>query len=323
MYCPVSVMKLRHSKQSSDEIEPSAEGISEPASSGGADWKCPSCGAMNEDFRKFCDGCGDKRPGVAVASKGISMDEILGTSSSASASSDDDSSTFEDNSSKRAKGKKNKKNKKSDEDDDTREPERLAPAQAEAEPFQSSTAATGDFESKPSDDFGASPSFVVSGPEPSPSSDDSSSPSSASTFYDSSSSSSASSFSSYEPTPAPSPTSSSSTTGSDQRYYLVFVNTPASSLIKTRVAIEFGDFPTVSIGRSPENVIVIPDPEVSRKHASLSFDGNRLVLKDLGSSNGSFIYNGKDFQRVSDSVEVRPNTVLKFGTGTIVKLVSE
>jgi len=26
---------------------------------------------------------------------------------------------------------------------------------------------------------------------------------------------------------------------------------------------------------------------------------------------------------VSDSVEVRPNTVLKFGTGTIVKLVSE
>jgi len=48
-----------------------------------------------------------------------------------------------------------------------------------------------------------------------------------------------------------------------------------------------------------------------------------MVLKDLGSSNGSFIYNGKEFERVSDSVEVRPNTVLKFGTGTIVKLVSE
>ena len=110
---------------------------------------------------------------------------------------------------------------------------------------------------------------------------------------------------------------------SSQRYYMVFVNTPAASLIKTKVAIEFDDFPTVSIGRSPENVIVIPDPEVSRKHASLHFDGSKMVLKDLGSSNGSFIYNGKEFERVSDSVEVRPNTVLKFGTGTIVKLVSE
>lgn len=103
----------------------------------------------------------------------------------------------------------------------------------------------------------------------------------------------------------------------------MFVSTPAASLIKTRVSIEFDDFPTVSIGRSPENVVVIPDPEVSRKHASLNFDGRKITLKDLGSSNGSFVYNGREFERVSDSVEVRPNTVLKFGTGTIVKLVSE
>jgi pSer/pThr/pTyr-binding forkhead associated (FHA) protein len=47
------------------------------------------------------------------------------------------------------------------------------------------------------------------------------------------------------------------------------------------------------------------------------------MLKDLGSLNGTFLYDGKEFQRVSDSVEVKPNNVLKFGTGTIVKLVSE
>jgi len=127
-----------------------------------------------------------------------------------------------------------------------------------------------------------------------------------------------SSFPSSTTLPAPSGPSASG-----QRWYLVFVNTPAASLIKTKVLVEFDDFPTVSIGRSPENVIVIPDPEVSRKHASLTFDGNRVQLKDLGSSNGSFVYNGKEFERVSDSVEVRPNSVLKFGTGTIVKLVSE
>jgi pSer/pThr/pTyr-binding forkhead associated (FHA) protein len=104
---------------------------------------------------------------------------------------------------------------------------------------------------------------------------------------------------------------------------MVFVNTPASSLLKTRVSIDFDDFPTITIGRSPENVVVIPDQEVSRKHASLSFSGSKLMLKDLGSLNGTFLYDGKEFQRVSDSVEVKPNNVLKFGTGTIVKLVSE
>ncbi len=122
-----------------------------------------------------------------------------------------------------------------------------------------------------------------------------------------------------EPTAMPEPTPMSV----DQRYYLVFVNTPAHSLIKSRVAIEFDDFPVVTLGRNPENIVVIPDPEVSRKHAQLSLEGTRVVLKDLKSSNGTYVYDGKEFQRVSDSVEVKPNTVMKFGTNTIVRLVIE
>src|SRR6266540_4244216 len=298
MYGPVSSMKLRHSKNSSDdEIEPATESSigSKSASTGtGTNWKCPSCGAENEDFRKFCDGCGDKRPGATVATKGIAIEDLLGSGSS------NDSSSIEEDSSKKGKGKKGKgkKSKKSDEDDETLEPERLEPASSEPTPFQPvksgpsddfESKITDDFGSKSSDDFSSKPSFVVTGPEPASSSDDSSSPKD--------------SFSSFEPTSStttlPSP-SSGSGFPSSQRYYMVFVNTPASSLIKTKMAIEFGDFPTISIGRSPENVIVIPDPEVSRKHASLHFDGSRMVLKDLGSSNGSFIYNGKEFERVSD-----------------------
>ncbi len=265
---------------------------------------------MNEDFRKFCDGCGDKRPGATVTTKGIAMDEILGSSSS------DESTEIEESKpkAKPKKAKKEKKSKKKDEEEEMAEPERLEPSASQPEPFQTpAPEPTGDFESKFSPtDSGSKPSFVVTGPEPTPSSDDTAAP--------------RDTFSSFQtaPTPSPSfaPTPSTPLT-SGQRYYLVFVNTPASSLIKTRVALEFEDFPTVSIGRSPENVVVIPDPEVSRKHASLSFDGNRILLKDLGSSNGSFVYNGREFERVNDSVEVRPNTVLKFGTGTIVKLVSE
>ncbi len=117
------------------------------------------------------------------------------------------------------------------------------------------------------------------------------------------------------------PESTGSTTG--QHFSIVFVNSPASSLIKSRVSIDFDDFPTVTIGRSPENVVVVPDQEVSRKHAELTLDGESVMLKDLNSSNGTFLYNGKEFERVSDSVEVKPNSIIKFGTGTIVRLVTD
>src|ERR671924_1359773 len=144
-------MKLRHSKPSSDdEVDPAIESPSTSTSGGtGVNWKCPSCGAENEDFRKFCDGCGDKRPGATVATKGIAIEDLLGTGSS------DDSSTSDDDTSKKSKGKKGKKNKKSDEDDDTLEPERLGPASSEPAPFQSAkTEQSDDFESKTTDDFG-------------------------------------------------------------------------------------------------------------------------------------------------------------------------
>jgi predicted component of type VI protein secretion system len=128
--------------------------------------------------------------------------------------------------------------------------------------------------------------------------------------------------------PTPTPYSSfsqspSSPKAGQGRFYMVFVNTPASSLIKSKVPIEFDDFPVVSIGRSPENVVVIPDQEVSRKHAELTMDGSKLMLKDLNSKNGTYLYNGKEFQQVHDSVEVKPNSIVKFGTGTIVRLTSE
>lgn len=130
----------------------------------------------------------------------------------------------------------------------------------------------------------------------------------------------------FQPTPAPafqpSPEPASAPMGTG-RYYLVFVNTPAQSLIKSKVPIELDIFPVVSIGRSPENVIVIPDQEVSRVHAELTTEGTKLLLKDLKSKNGTYVYDGKKFEQVTGSVEVKPNSILKFGTGTIVRLVNE
>jgi hypothetical protein len=107
------------------------------------------------------------------------------------------------------------------------------------------------------------------------------------------------------------------------RFILVYVNTPVPELIKRKIDIDFETFPTISIGRSPENVVVIPDAGVSRTHAELRKDADRVMIKDLQSSNGTFIYDGKEFRKVETEAEVGPNTLVKFGTGTILRFVSE
>jgi pSer/pThr/pTyr-binding forkhead associated (FHA) protein len=43
----------------------------------------------------------------------------------------------------------------------------------------------------------------------------------------------------------------------------------------------------VSVGRSPENTIVIADPSVSSRHAQLERSGETYRIKDLGSTNGT------------------------------------
>src|SRR5207253_5254607 len=112
------------------------------------------------------------------------------------------------------------------------------------------------------------------------------------------------------PTPTPCSQAPPSPTVGHGRFYMVFVNTPAQSLIKSKVPIEFDDFPVVSIGRSAENVVVIPDQEVSRNHAELTMNGAKLMLKDKNSKHGTFLYNVKELQQVKDSFEINPNSIV-------------
>lgn len=53
----------------------------------------------------------------------------------------------------------------------------------------------------------------------------------------------------------------------------------------------------VTLGRHPKNGIRVDDPSISRFHATLSREGARYLLKDLGSRNGSFaqMSNGSTF----------------------------
>src|SRR5260370_19714790 len=129
-------MKLRHSKPASDEDEletGASTEVSTTQTAATGNWKCPSCGAENEDYRTFCDGCGDKRPGAKVASKGIDMASLLGPSESSDDTSakSETSSSWEDSpkdSPKKEKNQKGKKTKKGkNEDNEGAEPLQTEP----------------------------------------------------------------------------------------------------------------------------------------------------------------------------------------------------
>ncbi len=45
----------------------------------------------------------------------------------------------------------------------------------------------------------------------------------------------------------------------------------------------------ISIGRTPDNQIVVPHPQVSARHAQITKAGDQLLLEDLGSGNGTFV----------------------------------
>jgi predicted component of type VI protein secretion system len=45
----------------------------------------------------------------------------------------------------------------------------------------------------------------------------------------------------------------------------------------------------LTLGRDPNNTIVINDPQISRQHARITRQGGLLVLEDIGSTNGTFV----------------------------------
>ncbi|MEO9171305.1 MAG: FhaA domain-containing protein [Candidatus Baltobacteraceae bacterium] len=66
---------------------------------------------------------------------------------------------------------------------------------------------------------------------------------------------------------------------------------------------------TVTVGRSEESDIFLVDPSVSRNHAEIDLDADGPVVRDLASTNGTFI-NG---ERVESSTRAALGDVLTFG----------
>ena len=65
---------------------------------------------------------------------------------------------------------------------------------------------------------------------------------------------------------------------------------------------------TTTIGRVEDNTFQIAEPSVSSHHCEILLKGSEVVVKDLGSTNGSFI-NG---EKVTESV-LKPGQLLRLG----------
>ena len=67
--------------------------------------------------------------------------------------------------------------------------------------------------------------------------------------------------------------------------------------------------PAISIGREADNDIILFDPEVSRRHAQITFKGGRYYIEDLGSTNGTFV----NQQLVTGSVPLANGDIIDMG----------
>ncbi len=64
----------------------------------------------------------------------------------------------------------------------------------------------------------------------------------------------------------------------------------------------------IRVGRHPENLILLRDPKASRFHAIIYHIGPRLILEDLGSTNGT---------RVNGEIVIKKRTIF---SGDLIKI---
>lgn len=80
----------------------------------------------------------------------------------------------------------------------------------------------------------------------------------------------------------------------------------------------------IALGRRDDNDVVIDDPQISRRHASLSWEEGAFVLRDLGSANGTFLNAARITEphalREGDAIGLGGDVVLSFSiTGSLDK----
>jgi predicted Zn finger-like uncharacterized protein len=97
----------------------------------------------------------------------------------------------------------------------------------------------------------------------------------------------------------------------DRRFSLAVIQGPATGQIFQVTK------PRVTIGRSGCDVN-LDDPEASRTHAAVEILGERVMLRDLGSTNGTFV----DFERV-ENAEIVNHGEFRVGQHVLMLIITE
>ena len=94
---------------------------------------------------------------------------------------------------------------------------------------------------------------------------------------------------------------------------------PSGAALSTREGeILFGNRDVLTIGRAPDNDVVLDSPVVSRHHAIVRREGERFFLRDLHTPNGTFVNGrrvGRAWLKPGDQVRIGPYRFVVGGQG--------
>jgi pSer/pThr/pTyr-binding forkhead associated (FHA) protein len=75
-----------------------------------------------------------------------------------------------------------------------------------------------------------------------------------------------------------------------------------------------GSPPSISIARvAPCELLITDDPDLSRRHARIFWNGSSWMLEDLGSSNGTFINEFQASQKLSGPTAIKDGQIFRVG----------
>lgn len=94
---------------------------------------------------------------------------------------------------------------------------------------------------------------------------------------------------------------------------LVEVAVVSGSAVGTRLPLARGG---LSIGRDPTNQLVLGDPSVSRRHAEVVEEHGAILLRDLGSTHGTYVGG----VRIAEPIALNPGLQFSIGGNVLVLL---
>jgi len=86
-------------------------------------------------------------------------------------------------------------------------------------------------------------------------------------------------------------------------------DSPSEAAIEAPAQIQLGDKTLLQIGRDPGNDVVLETPTVSRFHTQIERVGQRYRIRDLNSSNGTFV----NEQRIEEEIWLKPDDSIRIG----------